>query len=133
VRFDIPGLPPGVVNLLHGPGEPTGSALAAHPGVDLVSFTGSTATGRRVMAAAAGTLKRVSLQCSGKAPSLVFADCQLDKALDALSFGAFLYAGQSCTAVTRIIVERPLHDEFVTGLAALADAMPPATPSTRAR
>jgi betaine-aldehyde dehydrogenase len=95
---DLPGLPPGVVNLVHGPGDPTGSALAAHPGVDMVSLTGSTATGRRVMAAAAGTLKRLSLQCSGKASSLVFADCELDKALDALAFGAFLYGGQSCTA-----------------------------------
>jgi acyl-CoA reductase-like NAD-dependent aldehyde dehydrogenase len=125
---DLPGLPPGVVNLVHGPGDPTGGALAAHPGVDMVSFTGSTATGRRVMAAAAGTLKRVSLQCSGKAPSLVFADCELDKALDALAYGAFLYGGQSCTAATRIIVERPLYDEFVARLAARAESMPAGDP-----
>ncbi len=125
---DLPLLPPGVVNLVHGPGDPTGSALAAHPGVDMVSFTGSTATGRRVMASAAGTLKRVSLQCSGKAPSLVFADCELDKALDALSYGAFLYGGQSCTAATRIIVERPLYDEFVARLAARAESMPVGDP-----
>jgi acyl-CoA reductase-like NAD-dependent aldehyde dehydrogenase len=125
---DLPGLPPGVVNLVHGPGDPTGSALAAHVGVDMVSFTGSTATGRRVMAAAAGTLKRVSLQCSGKAPSLVFADCELEKALDALSWGAFLYGGQSCTAATRIIVERPLYDEFVARLATLAESMPVGDP-----
>jgi acyl-CoA reductase-like NAD-dependent aldehyde dehydrogenase len=125
---DLPGLPPGVVNLVHGPGDPTGGALAAHPGVDMISFTGSTATGRQVMAAAAGTLKRVSLQCSGKAPSLVFADCDLDKALDALAFGAFLYGGQSCTAATRIIVERPLYDEFVARLAALAESMPAGDP-----
>jgi acyl-CoA reductase-like NAD-dependent aldehyde dehydrogenase len=128
VLDELPGLPPGVVNLVHGPGDPTGSALAAHPGVDMVSFTGSTATGRRVMAAAAGTLKRVSLQCSGKAPSLVFADCELDKALDALSWGAFLYGGQSCTAATRIIVERPLYDEFVARLAARAESMPAGDP-----
>jgi acyl-CoA reductase-like NAD-dependent aldehyde dehydrogenase len=125
---DLPGLPPGVVNLVHGPGDPTGSALAAHPGVDMVSFTGSTATGRRVMASAAGTLKRVSLQCGGKAPSLVFADCELDKTLDALSYGAFLYGGQSCTAATRIIVERPLYDEFVARLAARAESMPVGDP-----
>ena len=128
---DLPGLPAGVVNLVHGPGDPTGSALAAHPGVDMVSFTGSTATGRRIMAAAAGTLKRVSLQCSGNAPSLVFADCDLEKALDALSWGAFLYGGQSCTAATRIIVERPLHDEFVERLAALAESMPAGDPLDR--
>jgi acyl-CoA reductase-like NAD-dependent aldehyde dehydrogenase len=125
---DLPGLPPGVVNLVHGPGDPTGGALAAHPGVDMVSFTGSTATGRRVMASAAGTLKRVSLQCSGKAPSLVFADCDLDKALDAVSYGAFLYGGQSCTAATRIIVQRPLYDEFVARLAARAESMPAGDP-----
>ncbi len=125
---DLPGLPPGVVNLVHGPGEPTGAALVAHPGVDKVSFTGSTATGRRIMAAAAGTLKRVSLECGGKAPCLVFADCYLDKALDALSWGAFLYGGQSCTAATRIIVERPLYDEFVERLTTLAEAMPVGDP-----
>jgi acyl-CoA reductase-like NAD-dependent aldehyde dehydrogenase len=125
---DLPGLPPGVVNLVHGPGDPTGGALAAHPGVDMVSFTGSTATGRRVMAAAAGTLKRVALQCSGKAPALVFADCEREKALDALAFGAFLYGGQSCTAATRIIVERPLYDEFVARLVALAEALPAGDP-----
>jgi acyl-CoA reductase-like NAD-dependent aldehyde dehydrogenase len=79
---DFRGLPPGVVNLVHGPGDPTGSALAAHPGIDMVSFTGSTATERQIMTAAAGTLKRVPLQCSGKAPSLVFADCELEKALE---------------------------------------------------
>jgi acyl-CoA reductase-like NAD-dependent aldehyde dehydrogenase len=125
---DVPGLPPGVVNMVHGPGSPTGEALVSHPGVDKVSFTGSTGTGRRIMQLAAGTLKRLSLECGGKAPALVFADCYLEKCLDALAYGAFLYAGQSCTAATRIIVERGLYDDFVAALAARADALPVGDP-----
>lgn len=125
---DVPGLPPGVVNLVQGPGDPTGAALVSHPLVDKVSFTGSTATGRKIMRAAAGTLKRLSLECGGKAPCLVFADCSLDKALDALSWGAFLYGGQSCTAATRIIVERELYADFVEALKARAEAMPVGDP-----
>ncbi len=130
---DVPGLPPGVVNLVHGPGDPTGRALVAHPGIDKVSFTGSTATGRAIMRAASDSLKRVSLECGGKAPCLVFADADLPKALDALSWGAFLYGGQSCTAATRIIVERPVYEEFVAQLKERAEAMPvgdPLDPST---
>ena len=125
---DVPGLPPGAVNMVHGPGSPTGEALVSHPGVDKVSFTGSTGTGRRIMQLAAGTLKRLSLECGGKAPALVFADCYLEKCLDALAYGAFLYAGQSCTAATRIIVERRLYDDFVAALAARADALPVGDP-----
>lgn len=122
--FDgVPGLPPGVVNLVHGPGDPTGQALVAHPDVDKVSFTGSTETGRAIMRGASGTLKRLSLECGGKAPCLVFEDCYLEKALDALSYGAFLYSGQSCTAATRIIVKQPIYEEFLTGLQKRAEAM----------
>jgi len=130
---DLPGLPPGVVNLVHGAGDPTGEALVAHPDVDKISFTGSTATGQSIMRAAAGTLKRVSLECGGKAPCLVFEDCDMEKALDALSWGAFLYSGQSCTAATRIIVQRPLYDSFVEQLKCRAEGMPvgdPLSPET---
>jgi acyl-CoA reductase-like NAD-dependent aldehyde dehydrogenase len=127
--FDgLPGLPRGVVNVVHGPGDPTGQALVAHPDVDKVSFTGSTATGRKIMRGAADTLKRLSLECGGKAPCLVFEDCYLEKALDALSWGAFLYTGQSCTAATRIIVQRPIYDEFVQALKKRAEAMPVGDP-----
>jgi aldehyde dehydrogenase (NAD+) len=125
---DVPGLPPGVVNFLHGPGDPTGQALVEHPDVDKVSFTGSTATGRKIMRAASGTLKRISLECGGKAPCLVFADAYLEKALDALSWGAFLYGGQSCTAATRILVQRPLYDDFVAALKERAEALPTGDP-----
>jgi (Z)-2-((N-methylformamido)methylene)-5-hydroxybutyrolactone dehydrogenase len=125
---DLPGLPAGVVNLLHGAGRPTGEALVAHSDVDKVSFTGSTTTGRRIMESAAGTLKRVSLECGGKAPALVFADCDREKALDALSYGAFLYTGQSCTAATRLMIESSLYEDFVSELAARADALPVGDP-----
>ncbi len=127
--FDgIPDLPPGVVNLVHGPGDLTGQALVAHPGVDKISFTGSTETGRAIMRAASDSLKRLSLECGGKAPCLVFEDCYLEKALDALSYGAFLYGGQSCTAATRIIVQAPIYDEFLAGLTKRAKAMPVGDP-----
>jgi acyl-CoA reductase-like NAD-dependent aldehyde dehydrogenase len=119
----LPGLPDGVVNLIHGPGSPTGEALVAHPAVDKVSFTGSTETGRRILRAAATTLKRVSLECGGKTPCLVFSDCDLDKCADALTVGAFLYTGQSCSAATRVIADRSIYDEIVAALAARAAAM----------
>ena len=127
--FDgVPGLPAGAVNLLHGPGTPTGEALVTHPDVDKISFTGSTGTGRRIMELAAATLKRVSLECGGKAPCLVFEDAYLEKCLDALSYGAFLYGGQSCTAATRIIVQRPLHEQFVAQLVERAERLPVGDP-----
>jgi acyl-CoA reductase-like NAD-dependent aldehyde dehydrogenase len=126
---DLPGLPPGVVNMVHGPGTPTGEALVSHADVDKVSFTGSTGTGRRIMELAAGTLKRLSLECGGKAPCLVFEDAYFEKCLDALSYGAFLYGGQSCTAATRIIVQRPLYEQFVAELVERAERLPVGDPT----
>jgi 5-carboxymethyl-2-hydroxymuconic-semialdehyde dehydrogenase len=126
-------LPPGVINLIHGAGAGTGQLLCTHPGVDHVSFTGSTATGIRVLEGAAPTMKRVTLECGGKAPALVFADADLQNAIDAVAYGAFLYSGQSCTAVTRAIVVDEIFDEFldrlvdrVKGLRS-GDALDPAT------
>jgi acyl-CoA reductase-like NAD-dependent aldehyde dehydrogenase len=119
----LTGLPEGVVNLVHGPGRPTGEALVSHPGVDKISFTGSTTTGRRIMEVAAASLKRISLECGGKAPALVFADADREKALDALAYGAFLYTGQSCTAATRVIIERPIHDDFLAALVERAESL----------
>jgi acyl-CoA reductase-like NAD-dependent aldehyde dehydrogenase len=113
---DLPGLPDGVVNMIHGPGNPTGEALISHPGIDKISFTGSTPTGKRIAEVAAKRLTRVSLECGGKAPCLVFDDCYKEKCMDALAYGAFIYGGQSCTAATRIIVEDRFYDEFVAGL-----------------
>jgi aldehyde dehydrogenase (NAD+) len=95
-----------------------GEALAAHPLVDKISFTGSTETGRRLMALGARNFKRLSLECGGKAPTIVFADANLDKALEAVKFGIFLYAGQSCTAGSRLVVERKIQQEFLERLLA---------------
>jgi aldehyde dehydrogenase (NAD+) len=115
--------PDGVVNLVHGPGDPTGELLVSHPGVDKISFTGSTATGMRIMELAARRLAKVSLECGGKAPAIVFADADLDRCADALSYGAFMYGGQSCTACTRLIVEDAVHNDLVEAIAARSTAL----------
>jgi acyl-CoA reductase-like NAD-dependent aldehyde dehydrogenase len=109
-------LPAGVLNLVHGPGDPTGEALVAHPDVAKISFTGSTATGMRIMSQAAKRLARVSLECGGKLPALVFADADLERCLDAVTYGAFMYTGQSCTACTRLIVDRTLYARVLDGM-----------------
>jgi betaine-aldehyde dehydrogenase len=114
-------LPPGVVNLLLGRGDPVGQALVSHPGVDLISFTGGLATGQRVMAAAARGVRRVTLELGGKNPNIVFADADLVAALDLALAAAFLHSGQVCSAGSRLIVQDSIHDEFVAELAARAD------------
>lgn len=103
------GIPDGVVNVITGDGT-TGAMLATHAHVDKVAFTGSTETGRTVMAAAAASLKRVSLELGGKNANIVFADGDLDRALDAALEGAFENAGQACTAGSRVLVERSAYD-----------------------
>jgi acyl-CoA reductase-like NAD-dependent aldehyde dehydrogenase len=125
---DLPGLAAGVVNLVHGRGATTGAALVANPGVDKISFTGSTETGKVIMAAASKRLANVSVECGGKAPSLVFGDCDRTKAIDALAYGAFLYTGQSCTAATRIIVQRDAYDAFADSFVARARSLPVGNP-----
>ena len=105
------GLPPGVFNLVNGTGPVVGAALAAHPGVDMVSFTGSTRAGRAVSEAAAGTIKRVALELGGKSASVVLPGADLEKAVKATVNNAFLNSGQTCTAWTRLLVPRDLHDE----------------------
>lgn len=120
--------PPGVVNLLHGPGDPTGEALVGHPGVDKISFTGSTATGIRIMERAARRLARLSLECGGKFPALIMPDADLERCLDAVTYGAFMYAGQSCTACTRLVVHESLHDRVVEGLVARTRRLPVGDP-----
>ena len=120
--------PPGVVNLVHGPGDPTGRALVDHEDVDKVAFTGSTATGIDIMRRAAARLARVSLECGGKAPALVFPDADLDRCLDALTYGAFMYSGQSCTACTRLVVHEDVADEVVSGIAERSASLPTGDP-----
>ena len=107
------GAPPGVFNVVPGLGELAGAALAEHPDVDKLAFTGSTVTGRSVMRAGAGTIKRVSLELGGKSPSIVFADADLDQAVIGSVFGIYLAQGEVCSAGSRVLVERPVYDEFV--------------------
>src|SRR6478672_9580116 len=107
------GLPPGVVNVLPGPGAQIGSYLAEHPGVDKIAFTGETDTGRDIMRRAAGTLKRVSLELGGKSPNLVFEDCDLDSAVNGSLFAIYYSAGQSCEARSRLFIHESLYDRFV--------------------
>ncbi|WP_440102342.1 aldehyde dehydrogenase family protein [Streptosporangium sp. H16] len=110
------GLPPGVGNLVLGAGAEVGAPLAEHPGVDMVSFTGGLATGRTIMASAAATVKRVALELGGKNPNIVFADADVETALDFALTAVFLHSGQVCSAGARLLVEDSLHDTFVDEL-----------------
>ncbi len=110
------GLPPGVLNVVTGEGESVGAALAAHPAIDKVGFTGSTAVGREVGKAAAQTVKRVTLELGGKNPVLVLDDADLDLTVDGVLFGALLYSGQVCLSGSRVLVDASIHDEFVRRL-----------------
>ncbi|MEU7900648.1 aldehyde dehydrogenase family protein [Nonomuraea sp. NPDC049152] len=107
------GLPKGVANLVLGAGPEAGAPLAEHPDVDLVSFTGGLATGRRIMAAASATVKRVALELGGKNPNIVFADADFETAVDFALTAVFLHSGQVCSAGARLLVEDSLHDAFV--------------------
>lgn len=117
------GAPPGVANLVLGAGATVGAALTGHPGVDLVSFTGGLATGRSIMAEAAGGPKNIALELGGKNPNVVFADADFDAAVDNALNAAFLHSGQVCSAGSRLIVEDALHDRFVDVLARRAAAI----------
>ncbi|MFE9434697.1 aldehyde dehydrogenase family protein [Streptomyces sp. NPDC006640] len=107
------GVPPGVANLVLGAGPEAGAPLADHPDVDLLSFTGGLATGRALMAAAAGTVKKVALELGGKNPNIVFADADFETAVDMALTAVFLHSGQVCSAGARLLVEDGLHDRFV--------------------
>lgn len=113
------GVPPGVFNIVTGFGETAGAALAAHLDVDKLSFTGSHVTGQKIVQASTGNLKRVSLELGGKSPHIIFADADLDAAVPAAAMAVFANAGQICTAGTRLYVERPIYEEFITRVAAV--------------
>jgi len=110
------GLPDGVVNVVTGYGGEAGAALAAHPGVDKISFTGSTETGRKIVQASMGNLKRVQLELGGKSPDIVFADADLDIAVPGAAMGVFANSGQVCVAGTRLFVQRSVQQEYVERL-----------------
>lgn len=117
------GFPPGVVNVVTGLSRETGAALAGHPGVDKVAFTGSTATGRAVALAAAGNLNKVTLELGGKSPQVVFPDADLAAAANGVVAGVFAATGQTCMAGSRLIVHADVHDELVRLVAERAEAI----------
>lgn len=114
--FQDAGIPPGALNVITGPGEQVGDELSRHPGVDLVSLTGDTATGRKIMAAASGTVKRVQLELGGKAPFVVFEDADVPAAVEGAIVGGFVNGGQDCTAATRLILHRTVREKFTRHL-----------------
>ncbi|MFN7174889.1 MAG: aldehyde dehydrogenase family protein, partial [Thermaurantiacus tibetensis] len=100
------GFPPGVVNIITGYGDEAGEPLVTHPDVDKVAFTGSTEIGKHIMALAASTMKRVTLECGGKSANIFLEDADWDIAIDGALYGAFFHAGQCCTAGTRLLPGR---------------------------
>jgi betaine-aldehyde dehydrogenase len=118
--FEEVGLPRGVVNVITGPGPGAGAALVAHPAVDKIAFTGSPEVGRTVMRAAAGTLKKLSLELGGKSPSIFFADADFESAVEGALFGVFLNQGEVCSAGSRILVQRPMYSRFLEAMVAKA-------------
>jgi 5-carboxymethyl-2-hydroxymuconic-semialdehyde dehydrogenase len=123
------GVPAGAFNIVHGIGEDAGAALVAHPDVPLISFTGETTTGKIIMKSAADNLKGLSMELGGKSPCVIFADADLDAAIDSALFGVFSLNGERCTAGSRILAERPVYDEVVARLAERAERVRVGDPS----
>lgn len=131
--LDQAGLPAGVVNIVLGYGQPVGAVLASDGGVDMVTFTGSTAVGKEISRVAAGNLKKVALELGGKNPQVIFPDADLESAADAVVFGVYFNVGQCCNSGSRIIVHEDIAEAFVARVVALSahvtfgDPMDPAT------
>ncbi len=131
--LDEAGIPPGVVNIVTGMGETAGAAIAAHPDLDKVAFTGSTEVGRLIMKAAAGNLKRVSLELGGKSPNIVFADADLDEAAVGAASAIFFNHGQCCCAGSRLFIEQKAYDKLMPRLVEFSEKIklgPGMDPST---
>jgi acyl-CoA reductase-like NAD-dependent aldehyde dehydrogenase len=123
------GLPDGVLNVISGAGAEAGTALAAHPGLDVLAFTGSTQVGQEVMAARARHVRPVQVELGGKSPNIVFADADLERAVAGAAFGIFYAQGENCNAGSRVLVQAEIHDEFVRRLVTVTErirALPPA-------
>jgi aldehyde dehydrogenase (NAD+) len=128
------GLPPGVLNVITGPGSSVGQALVEHPGIDKIAFTGDTSTGKGIMRAAADTLKKITLELGGKSPNIVLPDADLEAALRGATTGIFYGKGEVCAAGSRLLVAKSIKDEFMEKLAARAKKMvagDPLDPKTR--
>jgi len=122
------GLPPGAFNVVPGPGATIGQAMAQHPGIDKISFTGETETGKSILRAAAGTVKRVSMELGGKSPNVVFADADLDAASKGAINAIFYGKGELCSAGSRLLVEESIHDALMEKVVDRAKKMTPADP-----
>lgn len=121
--FDQVGMPAGSVNLVQGPGSAVGNELGENKDVDMVTFTGSTRVGQGLMRAAASNVKKIGLELGGKSPNVIFADADIDGAVEWAMIGIFFNQGEVCSAGSRIIIEESIKDEFVKKLAAKANAM----------
>ncbi|MEM8487174.1 MAG: aldehyde dehydrogenase family protein [Bacteroidota bacterium] len=122
------GFPAGVVNIVTGFGAPAGARIAEHPDIDMISFTGSTAVGKKIVAASQGNLKKVSLELGGKNPQIVFADADLEAALDAVVFGAYFNMGECCNAGSRLLVQSSIADQFIKQVVERAKTVPVGDP-----
>ena len=122
------GLPPGVLNVVTGPGARVGQMLVEHPGVDKIAFTGDTSTGKGIMRGSSETLKRITLELGGKSPNIVFPDADLDAAIRGATTGIFYGKGEVCAAGSRLLVDRSIRSEFVDKVAARAKKMTPGDP-----
>lgn len=118
------GVPAGVVNIVLGFGDPVGALISADPRVDMVSFTGSTGVGKRIVEAAAGTLKKVSLELGGKNPQVIFPDADLEAAADAIAFGVYFNMGECCNSGSRIIVHEDVAEDLLDRVAKLSAKVP---------
>ena len=122
------GVPPGVLNVITGPGARVGRAIVKHRGVDKIAFTGDTSTGREIMQGGAETLKRLTLELGGKSPNIVFADADLDAAVRGATTGIFYGKGEVCAAGSRLLVDRSIRDEFIDRLVARTKKIVPGDP-----
>jgi acyl-CoA reductase-like NAD-dependent aldehyde dehydrogenase len=133
VALDV-GLPPGVLNVLTGPGAKLGQAIVEHPGIDKIAFTGDTSTGKNIMRGSAETLKKITLELGGKSPNIVLPDADIEAAVRGATIGIFYGKGEVCAAGSRLLVARSIKDEFVDKLAARTKKMvagDPMDPKTR--
>ena len=126
------GIPPGILNVVTGPGGTAGASIAAHTGIGKVAFTGETTTGQEIMRLASGNVKKVSLELGGKSPNIVFADADLDRFARESPYSVFDNTGQDCCARSRILVERSAHDQVVEAFAAATRAIKVGDPADEA-
>ncbi len=122
------GIPPGVINVITGPGAEVGQMLVEHRGIDKIAFTGDTSTGKQIMRGSADTLKRITLELGGKSPNIVFRDADIDAAVRGATTGIFYGKGEVCAAGSRLLVDASIKDEFIDKVAARAKKMVPGDP-----